>query len=309
MLRLLPLFIVVLLVGLPLLGLWLAGETIVPYLEFPPRTRRIEQATFSWPVFFGIALATLAAITPFVIRISRCAARASLPRIRARAWPWWGWAALGWTVCAWVLAWTRFDWMAPVQTYSFTPLWLGYIVVMNAWTWSRRGHSLLIERPAPFAMLFPLSALLWWFFEYLNRFVGNWYYTGAGELTHWAYIVQATIPFSTVLPAVVSTRHWLDTFPRLSCGLDRSRALVISHPRWWALVMLLFAAAGLMGLGLWPNALFPLVWVAPLVVIVCFQVILDQPTIFAPLHLGDWRPIWTAALASLICGLFWELWN
>lgn len=307
--RLLPFFIIVLLIGLPLLGVRLAGHPVDPYLEFPPRTSTIDHAAFSWPVFIGMALAILVAMTPFVVRISRCAPLPSQPQARPRSFPWWGWLGVGWTICAWVFAWTRCEWMAPIQTYSFTPLWIGYIVVMNAWTWSRRGHSLLIERPARFAMLFPLSAALWWFFEYLNRFVGNWHYTGAGELTQWAYIVQATIPFSTVLPAVISTRHWLATFPCLSCGLDRSPALVLPHPRRWATVVLLLAAAGLMGLGVWPNVLFPLVWLAPLVLVVCLQVLLGQPTIFAPVGLGDWRPLWTAALASLICGLFWELWN
>jgi hypothetical protein len=24
---------------------------------------------------------------------------------------------------------------------------------------------------------------------------------------------------------------------------------------------------------------------------------------------GDWRPLWLAALAALVCGFFWEFWN
>jgi hypothetical protein len=24
---------------------------------------------------------------------------------------------------------------------------------------------------------------------------------------------------------------------------------------------------------------------------------------------GDWRAVWLAALAALICGFFWEMWN
>jgi hypothetical protein len=54
--------------------------------------------------------------------------------------------------------------------------------------------------------------VFWWSFEYLNRFVGNWRYLdppgfGAGE-----YFLFATLPFATVLPAVLSTRELL-----LSC--------------------------------------------------------------------------------------------
>jgi hypothetical protein len=39
----------------------------------------------------------------------------------------------------------------------------------------RSGRSLLTESPARFAMLWPVSAIFWWFFEYLNRYVQNWY--------------------------------------------------------------------------------------------------------------------------------------
>lgn len=38
------------LVGLPLLGLFLAGLPLAPYLEFPPLTRHVQHAAFSWPV-------------------------------------------------------------------------------------------------------------------------------------------------------------------------------------------------------------------------------------------------------------------
>jgi hypothetical protein len=305
----LPALIVALLLVLPLLGIQLAGYPLDPYLEFPPRTTHVRHATFSWPVFIAMALIILAALTPALVRISRCKQPRRLAQARTRPFPWWGWLGVGWTLCWWVLAWTRFDWMAPMQTYTFTPLWVGYIIVVQAWVWTRQGVSLMIERPAAFAALFPASAALWWFFEYLNRFVQNWSYAGTGELTAGAYVLQATIPFSTVLPAVISTRDLLSTFPRLACGLDHGPVLVVTQPRRWAVIVLALAAAGLMGLGVWPNLLFPLVWLAPVLVVVCLQILQGRPTIIAPLSRGDWRLMWTAALAALVCGLFWELWN
>jgi hypothetical protein len=39
------------------------------------------------------------------------------------------------------------------------------------------------------------------------------------------------------------------------------------------------------------------------------QGVLGERTLLAPLATGDWRPLWLAALASLLCGFFWELWN
>ena len=302
-----------LLISLPLLGVKLADQSVKDYLEFPPRTHFVAHAAFSWPVFAGLSLVIVAVLSSFLIRISRCLSSLHNKEVRSpdtrRPFPWWGWLGAGWTLCAWILAWNRFSWMTPFQSWTFTPLWIGYIVVINAWTFVRSGTSTLMERPANFAALFPLSAVFWWLFEYLNRFVQNWYYARAGELSPLDYFLQASIPFSTVLPAVVSTDQLLATVPRLSCGLDRGPALVIRHARRGALAIVLLAGAGLMGLGVQPNWLFPLVWVAPLVLIVGVQVLAGQSTIFEPLERGDWRPIWTAALASLICGIFWELWN
>jgi len=94
-------------------------------------------------------------------------------------------------------------------------LWVAYVVVVNACCQRRTGTCLLLRAPGKFLLLFPLSAVFWWFFEYLNRFVQNWYYVGprfdAGE-----YFWYATLPFATVLPAVWSTQELLARVPRLA---------------------------------------------------------------------------------------------
>ena len=59
---------------------------------------------------------------------------------------------------------------------------------------------MMVHRPWYFLGLFVVSAVFWWFFEYLNRFVQNWYYVG-GEFNAGEYFLYATLPFSTVLPA------------------------------------------------------------------------------------------------------------
>jgi hypothetical protein len=101
--------------------------------------------------------------------------------------------------------------MRPVQPLTFTPLWLGYIVIVNAVTFRRIGRCMMFHRPRYFLSLFPLSAAFWWSFEYLNRFVQNWHYLGGQELTAWEYVWQATLPFATVLPAVLGTAELLTT--------------------------------------------------------------------------------------------------
>jgi hypothetical protein len=69
------------------------------------------------------------------------------------------------------------------------------------------------------------------------------------------------------------------------------------------------SGAGLSGIGVWPDLLFPLLWVSPLLVIVSTQVILEEPSMLDALARGDWRPFAASAFAALLCGWFWEMWN
>ena len=58
-----------LLVGLPLAGIVAAGKPLADYLEFPPLTRYVQHAGFSWPVFIGLAVAIFAVLVHFVVRV------------------------------------------------------------------------------------------------------------------------------------------------------------------------------------------------------------------------------------------------
>ncbi len=301
--------IVCLLVGLPLVGVMLAGNPVVPYLEFPPLTQIVQHPPFSWPVFVGLSLLVAAVVAPFVVMILGAPKSPHLYLVRARALPWWGWAGVGLVAVAWIFAWTRFPWFAALQSFTFTPLWLGYILVVNALTFKRTGHCMLLDRVGYFLSLLLLGAAFWWFFEYLNRFVQNWYYVGGSELGPVEYFWQATLPFSTVLPAVLGTIEYLESFPRLDEAFCDLWPVQVAHgkPLGWS--VLLVASAGLTGIGIWPQYLFPLVWIAPLLIITSLQALAEEKTVFSTLVEGDWRPIWLPALAGLICGFFWELWN
>lgn len=293
--------------SLPLLGVWWAGKPVAPYLGWPPTTRSVVHAPFSWPVSIGVLLLMSGILAPLTLRVLHAPSRER--RAAVTAFPWWGWGAAIWTLVLWGLAWTRFEWMQPFQAHTFFPLWCGYIVLVNASTFRRVGRCMLLNRPRYFLLLYPLSAGFWWCFEYLNRFVQNWYYLGAGELSAEAYLWRATVSFSTVLPAVLGTAEWLMSYPRCSAGLDRFVRIRFLHRKMWGWVLFCLAAGGLVGIGLWPDCLFPLVWVAPLLLIVALQMMCQETTIFSDTAHGDWRTLWVVALAALICGWFWEMWN
>jgi hypothetical protein len=209
---------------------------------------------------------------------------------------------------AWFLAWTRFDWFAGFQPHTFSPLWFSYILVVNAICFRRSGKCLMTDRPGFFLLLFPASATFWWFFEYLNRFVQNWYYVGV-TFSPWAYFWYATLSFSTVLPAVLSTRQCLSSAGWITRGYAQTRPIVLSHPVLIAAGGLVLSAAGLAGIGVLPNYLFPFLWVSPLLVIICLQTLMKARHPLPEVAFGDWRGAVAAALAAIICGGFWEMWN
>lgn len=297
------------LIGLPLLGVWLAGGRLDPYFEFPPQTRFLPHPPFSWAAFClyaALISISAAAVTLRALRSYR-GTPAQAPA-RPRPFPWWGWAAGAAGAMAWVLAWSRMAWFAAIQPHTFTPLWLAYIAVVNALCLRRTGRSLLTDRPRFFFCLFPASALFWWFFEYLNRFVQNWYYTGAA-FGPWEYFWYATLPFATVLPAVLSTQELIRSFSGFQRAFSRVRPVTLGdHPAlpWFVLAA---ASAALAAVGVWPTYFFAWVWVAPLLILASLRSLRHRSHPLQDFARTNWTGPASAMLAAFVCGFFWEMWN
>jgi hypothetical protein len=295
-------------IGLPLLGLSVHGVDPNLYLEFPPRTRFVSHAPFSWIAFLGLSLFLILVVFPFFYQAVRARNNQAITPRACFSFPWWGWYGLVLVTISWIMAWTRFPWFKTFQPHTFTPLWISYVLIVNALTYRRKGQCLLASQPIPFLLLFCISAVFWWLFEFLNRFVQNWYYVGV-DFGSWEYVIYATLPFSTVLPAVTSTRELILTFDWPKKRFRRFLVFRFPKPKILASLSLFLASAGLFYLGTYPDVLFPLVWIAPLFIFIAFQAFLRERHIFTNLTYGDWSLIVASALAALICGLFWEMWN
>jgi len=286
------------LIGLPMLCAWLGHrhDLLEGLLAFPPRTEDwgLDPAKlwnmrrpFSWPVFVCMAGGVLAAIAPFAWRLVRGgeerrtsnAERSTLnvqrstPNAERRALPWFGWFGLALGTVAWVFAWNRFTWFSPLQAHTFLPLWIAYILVMNALCVRRSGRCLMTSHPGAYALLLPVSAAFWWFFEYLNRYVWNWYYRGVGEMNAAEYAFFATCCFATVLPAVTATAEWLATFRPFADGRLCGFARFDAHRSSARLGLIAVAAVGLTGIVFCPHLTFPLLWISPLAVFLSIQVV------------------------------------
>lgn len=295
-----------LLVGLPLWGAALCGLSLTPFVQFPPVAKASATASFSLPVAAILGVIELVLVGAVAVYLRRFG---TLNRNAPAAhFPWWGWGGLLWLAVAWLLLWTPHDWPNALLSQKFTLVWLGYILVVNAITWRRVGACALTGRPRYFATLFAGSAVVWWYFEYLNQFVHNWHYPGMENLDRTTYFLQATLPFSTVLPAVVSTAQLLDSYC-LRREPQKGVAIKVGRPRLVAVFILFVASLSLMGLACWPRQLFPLIWISPFFIFVSLQVMLDRKTRLVNVVHGRWHRPAMFSLAALVCGVFWEMWN
>jgi len=313
-------FLAVLLVCLPISGIIISGKDLTPFLEFPPRTQRVEHAEFSWLGFLLMGALVLGVVGPFLIQgIKFYKLKANQGRYFKNKYtgtryrfPLWGKVGLILGAVSWVIAWNRFDFVGEeLQRHTFTPLWVSYILVVNGITYWRKGCCLLTSCTKSYLLLFPASAMFWWFFEYLNRFVQNWYYVVGRDAGAWEYFFLATLPFSTVLPGVLATRELLQTFPLFQEGYEKFMPFRFERKdqRPAAAALLGMAAAGLALIGVFPSLLYPLLWVSPLVVIVCLQVLRGEKTVFSRIKDGNWAVVVCSGVAALVCGIFWEMWN
>jgi hypothetical protein len=205
-------------------------------------------------------------------------------------------------VC-WPLNWT----LSGTRTaYLFFPLWLGYILAVDALVYRRTGSSLWSRSRRGFILLFVLSAPAWWLFEVINNRTGNWEYLGAGGFTLLENNALSTLCFSTVMPAVFETAELARTFRWVKSLRPCARVpdtLRVNAGLWLAgLIMLALTLA-------WPRFFYPFVWISLAFILEPMNRWLRRPHLLEWLAEGDWRPVVSLAVGALICGFFWEMWN
>jgi hypothetical protein len=218
------------------------------------------------------------------------------------------WARQWWLGLLLVAVCWPLNWMLPGMrtAYLFFPLWLGYVLVVDALVLSRTGTSLWSRSRRDFVLLFVASSPVWWLFELINGRTSNWEYLGSNAFTPLEYYALCTISFSTVMPAVFETAELARTFG----WIDR----VARGPRLPQTPRVnggIFACGlGMLALTLvWPRCCYPFVWSSLVLILDPLNGWLGRQQLLHDLHRGDWRPVISLSVGALICGFFWEMWN
>lgn len=204
---------------------------------------------------------------------------------------------------AWAVSWTH---LRPFSDEAFFPLWLGYIVTVDALVGPRLGRSLLRAGPLKVLRIFALSAAVWWLFEAFNVRTDNWHYLHASPVGPVRFGIEATIAFSTVLPAIFETTALLHA---LLPGSGERRQDAPALPAWAAWASVGLGVAFLVLPLVQPRYFYPLIWVSLFFLADPLNARLGMPSLLACAAGRRFRPIVILALAGLTCGFFWEMWN
>jgi hypothetical protein len=218
-------------------------------------------------------------------------------------WPARGWLGLILVAVCWPL-----NWILPgVRTsYLFFPLWLGYILVVDALVQRRTGNSFWTRSRRDFLLLFAISAPVWWLFELINLRTANWEYLGREAVNPFEFNLLATISFSIVVPAVFETAdlmrsfRWIDRFasgPRVPV----TRAVFVG--------LFVVGLAMLSAMLVWPELFYPFAWISLVLIVEPINYWSRRPYFLKNLRVGDWRTVLSLAVGALVCGFFWEMWN
>jgi len=276
---------------------------------FPP-VFVIQQPPFWLPYFLIIAALALG-VTIFLLfptwfgfkpvsDIKPVAATGSLP--------WWFWLGLVLTLFFWWLMWARVTIFGSLVYYAFTPMWWGFILVIDGLTYRRTaGRSLLASKPTTLIISAIVSVFGWYYFEYYDYFVwSNWYYPNGHmtQLSHTTIVALFLIAYTTVWPALFEWYTLLNTFPRLVARYSQGPKLAFP-----GMILLIVGLGLIYAMVYWPQPLFWVLWIGPMAAIVGQMLRKGVWNPFTAIAEGNWSPAILMALSSLFNGFFWECWN
>jgi hypothetical protein len=230
------------------------------------------------------------------------------PPAKPAGFPVWFWLGAVLMLFFWWLMWARVTPFGDLVYYAFTPMWWGFILVLDGLTYRRSGgKSLLATKPKTLFISALVSVGGWCFFEYFDYFVlSNWYYPNGHmpELSHATIVLLFMLAYTTVWPAIFEWYTLLKTFPKLAVRYSDGPKLPLPGK------LLMWGGLGLIVLMVFlPYPLFWVMWIGPLSVLAGLLICNNVWTPFTAMAQGNWGPLLLVALSSLFNGFFWEVWN
>ncbi|MCF7984221.1 MAG: hypothetical protein K9L70_07440 [Thiohalocapsa sp.] len=287
---------------LPLLGAVAGGQPLSELLRLPMTARAWDPAPPNAAITLAASLA--AALTVLAVlwlaRPRHRAGRAVETRTPAPL-PRYVWFALFALIAALIAV------DGDAVNAACALITLAVALLANADTQRRTGNSLIRQRPGYFFSLFAASLAVGWMFYWLNLFLQLWTYPPAVEAV--PFVLGKSFHYAVLLPALLSLRQWLASFEPV-LRWTRAAAPMGGEPapqEGWMLIG--FAALALAAAPLWPDWLYPVALLAPLLLALGLQQVRARPTLLSGLAAGDWSRVLLPAAAALMLGVFAQACN
>lgn len=294
----------------PLAVAWFAYPSHLPpgFGIFPPEQ---VSPTPGFNLIYFLVIAALALLVTALIAFPQWfgfQGTAPAPAPAKKPLPWWFWVGAVVTAFFWWLMWSKDTIFGDLVYFAFTPLWWGFITVLDGIVYHRNnGKSLYATKPGLLLFSAAISIVGWFYFEYYDYFVlSDWYYPNGHmpELPHSLIVILFLIAYTTVWPSIFEWFNLLNSFPKLVARYQNGPQIPLpANLLIWGGLALIAAFV------LLPYPLFWGIWVGPMMVITGTLIKHNIWSPFTSLSQGNWAPGILIALASILNGFFWELWN
>lgn len=190
-----------------------------------------------------------------------------------------------------------------ISSLVYPIIWWGIIFLVDAVNFKKWNSSLIHSSHKHFFLvLFPLSALFWLYYEFVNLAYPQWLYLGITP-GFWIRIALSVISFSTVIPIIVEL-FWFFTgpvkMPKLSV---RQIAIIDSH------AFLIFMTGAIFTvLPFFSNIFYlnQLMWVGP--ALMCAPFLISRETV-TDREFSLKGFIIGGIFAGILSGILWEFLN
>lgn len=298
---------------LPMLGAFVHFKGNVPndYYEFPPLSAP-PKMPFNLTVFIIIAAICLFVVLLYVVpqwfgfKKTQILETNNVLKKKLPTWFWFGLLIFGVSLG---FLWTKAEQPKIIVDWLLIPLFWGIIFIVDAWVYRRSGgKSIIAERPQTLVAIAVCSIGGWLLFEFLNFFVlKNWYYPAGDFISKQQFLIYSMLGSSALLTIVFEWYMLLRTFKKLSVKYTEGPKVKISKSVWK--VVLIICLISLLAIPFFPNQLFLLIWLVPMLSLISVLSLRNKWTPVTPLEKGNWSALALIALAYFIQGVLYECWN
>jgi len=280
--------------------------------EFPPQFTSEEHTPgFNLPIFIvlGIICFAFALWLIFPQKFGFAGGPLESRPSKKAPLPWWFYLGTVMMLFFWWLMWSHSTAFGELVYWSFSPLWWGFILLLDGIVYRRNnGVSLINNKPLLMSIAYLVSIGGWVYFEFYDYFVlGNWYYPQAYDAP-WSKLtltLEFLVTYGTITVAFFEWHALFRTFPAFPARYKNGWKMPITGNG------LIIAGSILTALMVvFPYPFFWVVWIGPFAIISGALMNAGIDNTFSRIkENGDWSDGILMGLASLFNGFVWEFWN